>query len=115
MELTSAFTSLNGVCSGAHGRPASRSLVSLGGRTEDDGRGCAEQYASLLNCLNVISMKLNDFFCRMGMSVAIWLSENWRLSVATKKRKRHCVKSYNKNADSSNNERERDCISNDTK
>ena len=49
------------------------------------------------------------------MSVAIWLSEHWRLSVATKKRKRHCVKSYDKNADSSNNERERDSFSNDIK
>ena len=66
MELTSAFTSLNGVCSGAHGRQASRSLVSCGGRREDDGKGGAEQLASLLNCLNVIGMKLNDFFCRMG-------------------------------------------------
>ena len=42
-DVTSAFTSLIGALSGAHGRLASESLVSCGGLMDVDDMGGAEQ------------------------------------------------------------------------
>ena len=57
-DETSALHSPNGALIGAQGRFASFLRVSLDGRMEDnDGRGGAEQDASLLNCLRYLGMK----------------------------------------------------------
>ena len=72
------------------------------------------QIAVIAHC-NFSLLKLNDFFCRIKF-VANWLTVWIRDDVLLRRNENvTAFKSYDKHAGSSNNERERDGISNDTK